>query len=59
MAALQEAGIVDIAPVAAGISISLLGIFPTIQSMAAQLAMLVAIAAGFFFNRRRAGRATE
>jgi len=54
VAALQEAGIIDIAPVAGGIRIAMLGIFPTLQSMAAQLLMLVAVVAGFILNRRRA-----
>ncbi|MFW2853768.1 FTR1 family protein [Sphingomonas sp. TX0543] len=54
VAALQEAGIIDIAPLAGGIRVSMLGIFPTVQSMAAQLLMLVAVAGGFILNRRRA-----
>ncbi|MBS0479855.1 MAG: FTR1 family protein [Proteobacteria bacterium] len=54
VAALQEAGIIDIAPLAGGLRISMLGIFPTWQSVAAQAAMLVAVAAGFILNRRRA-----
>ena len=53
VAALQEAGIIDIAPLAGGLRITMLGIFPTWQSVAAQLAMLVAVAAGFILNRRR------
>ena len=58
VAALQEAGIVDIAPLAGGIRVSALGIFPTLQSMGAQLLMLVAIVIGFMLNRRRAAVAT-
>lgn len=58
VAALQEAGIVDIAPLGGGIRVSVLGIFPTVQSMGAQLLMLVAVAGGFILNRRRAVVAT-
>ncbi|CCA93107.1 FTR1 family protein [Novosphingobium sp. HK4-1] len=54
VAALQEAGIIDIAPFAGGIRVSMLGIFPTFQSMGAQLLMLVAVGGGFVLNRRRA-----
>jgi high-affinity iron transporter len=54
VSALQEAGIIDIAPIAGSLRISMLGIFPTFQSMAAQFLMLAAVIAGFFFNRRRA-----
>lgn len=54
VAALQEAGIIDIAPLAGGLRITLLGIFPTWQSIAAQVLMLVAVAVGFVLNRRRA-----
>ena len=53
-ALMQEAGIIDIAPLAGGIRISMLGIFPTLQSMGAQLLMLVAVGGGFVLNRRRA-----
>lgn len=58
VAALQEAGIIDIAPLGGGIRISVLGIFPTLQSMGAQLLMLVAVTGGFILNRRRAAAAT-
>lgn len=54
VSALQEAGIIDIAPLSGGIRVSVLGIFPTVQSMGAQLLMLVAVAGGFILNRRRA-----
>ena len=36
-----------------------LGIFPTLQSMAAQLLMLIAVLGGFFLNRRRAAAAAD
>lgn len=54
VAALQEAGMIDIAPLAGGLRIAMLGIFPTWQSIAAQVLMLVAVAVGFLLNRRRA-----
>ena len=53
VAALQEAGIIDIAPLAAAPRLSMLGIFPTWQSILTQLAMGAAIFVGFSFNRRR------
>lgn len=59
VSALQEAGIVDIAPLESGVRISMLGIFPTWQSMGAQLVMLAAVIAGFYFNRRRAAVAAN
>ncbi|MEG8219349.1 cytochrome c/FTR1 family iron permease [Sphingobium psychrophilum] len=54
VSALQEAGIIDIAPLGGGIRVSMLGIFPTLQSMGAQLLMLIAVLCGFLLNRRRA-----
>jgi high-affinity iron transporter len=54
VAALQEAGIIDIAPLVTAPRVSLLGIFPTVQSLAAQAAMLLAIILGFSLNRRKA-----
>ncbi len=55
IAALQEAGIVDIMPWTSIPRIELIGLFPTAQTVAAQVVMLVALAAGFAWNRRRAG----
>ena len=54
VAALQETGIIDIAPLAAAPRLSMLGIFPTWQSILTQLAMAAAIFLGFSYNRRRA-----
>ena len=54
VAALQEAGIIDIAPLAGAPRVTMLGLFPTWQSVSAQLAMILAVAAGFLLNRRRA-----
>ncbi|WP_151633555.1 cytochrome c/FTR1 family iron permease [Noviherbaspirillum aerium] len=51
VAALQEAGVLDVYPVAAP-SIDLLGIYPTLQSLLAQLAVVLVIAASMIFNAR-------
>jgi high-affinity iron transporter len=53
VSALQEAGIINIAPLA-GPRVSMLGIFPTWQSIIAQIGMLAAIILGFTLNRRKA-----
>ena len=53
VAALQEAGIIDIAPIAEAPRLSMLGVFPTWQSIMAQILMALAIATGFSFNRRK------
>lgn len=53
VAALQEAGIIDIVPIVAAPRIAVLGVFPTVQSIATQLLMLAAIVLGFWLNRRR------
>jgi high-affinity iron transporter len=52
IAALQEAGIVSIAPLHAVPRISLVGLFPTTQTVAAQVVMIAALALGFALNRR-------
>jgi high-affinity iron transporter len=59
VSALQEAGIIDIAPIADAPRFSMLGVFPTWQSIVAQLLMAVAIAIGFHFNRRTTAAAPE
>jgi len=53
VAALQEAGIIDIALLADVPRLSMLGLFPTWQSVLAQLLMAIAIAIGFAWNRRK------
>jgi high-affinity iron transporter len=53
IAALQEAGIVSIAPLRSVPRISLVGLFPTTQTVAAQALMIVALTVGFAINRRR------
>ena len=52
IAALQEAGIVSIAPLHSVPRISLVGLFPTTQTVAAQVLMIAALAVGFVLNRR-------
>jgi high-affinity iron transporter len=52
--ALQEAGVVSIAPLHLVPRISLVGLFPTAQTVAAQVLMIVALVVGFAFNRRKA-----
>ena len=52
VAALQEAGILDIRPLALVPRMSLLGVFPTVQSVGAQLLLLAAIVLGFAYNRQ-------
>lgn len=54
VAALQEAGLIDVRPVALVPRIDMLGLVPTAQSVVAQLAMLAAVLFGFWYNRRGA-----
>jgi high-affinity iron transporter len=56
VAALQEAGLISIHPVSELPRISILGIFPTLQSVAAQIAVLLALVIGFAWNRKMAAR---
>jgi high-affinity iron transporter len=51
VAALQEAGVVGITPIA-GPSLDLLGIHPSLQTMLAQLAVIGVVAASMLFNAR-------
>ncbi|HKP34110.1 MAG TPA: FTR1 family protein [Sphingomicrobium sp.] len=51
VAALQEAGLIAIHPLAALPRISVLGLFPTLQGITAQLVTLVALLLGFLWNR--------
>ena len=53
IAALQEAGIVSIAPLRWVPRISLVGLFPTMQTVAAQVLMIATLAVGFALNRRK------
>jgi high-affinity iron transporter len=56
IAALQEAGLIAIHPLAALPRISMLGLFPTLQGVIAQVATLLALLAGFAWNRLAARR---
>jgi high-affinity iron transporter len=59
IAALQEAGWVDIAPLQDFPRLSMLGLFPTIQSVAAQAVAIVALLVGFMVSNRRSGGAAH
>jgi high-affinity iron transporter len=51
IAALQEAGVLDVSPVAF-VSIPLLGVHPTLQGLVAQAAALGLVALGLWMARR-------
>jgi high-affinity iron transporter len=53
IAALQEAGLIDIQPLAALPRIEVLGIFPTWEGLAAQVVTLAAIVIGFWLSGRK------
>jgi high-affinity iron transporter len=53
VAALQEAGLIGIYAVPGAPRISMVGLFPTVQSLAAQAATLIILLAGFAWNRSR------
>jgi len=53
VAALQEAGFVGVHPLDDFPRISMLGVFPTLEVVAAQLVALVAIIIGFWYTSRR------
>ena len=55
VAALQEAGIIGIAPLQGLPRVEILGLFPTWQSLLVQLAMLVAVGVGFVATRSSGG----
>ena len=57
VAALQEAGLVGVAPLSHVPRISLLGIFPTGEVIAAQVVTLIALIVGFKWNQIKAARA--
>jgi len=54
ISALQEAGIVNITPLSLVPRVSLVGLFPTVQTVLMQACMVVALGLGFWWNRRRA-----
>lgn len=49
VAALQEAGMLDVTPIA-GPSVDLLGVYPSMQTMAAQITVLLVVTTSMFFN---------
>ena len=56
VAALQEAGLIGVAPLSHVPRISLLGIFPTGEVIAAQVVTLIALIVGFKWNQLKAAR---
>jgi len=56
VAALQEAGLIGVAPLSIVPRISMLGIFPTGQVIFAQVATLLALIVGFKWNQLKAAR---
>jgi high-affinity iron transporter len=59
VAALQEAGMIAAYPLPALPRISILGLFPTLQGIAAQLLAALVLVVGFAWNRRSALLATR
>ena len=57
VAALQEAGMIGVTPLAGFPRSLLLGIHPTLETMGAQVAMTVLLAAGFLVTQRRSAAA--
>lgn len=55
VAALQEAGLIGVHPLANAPSVALLGISPTVESIGAQVLAVLALALGFALNRRKSG----
>lgn len=52
LAALQEAGMIPLTPLAGWPKIELLGVYPTWQTVLTQLAVILILVAGYFYNRR-------
>ena len=52
VAALQEAGLLGVTPIAGAPRIEILGLYPTLEGLAAQVATLVILLLGFAWNRR-------
>ena len=59
VAALQEAGLIDIAPLAGVPRIPVVGLFPTWQSVGMQLLTIAVVAAGIWFNGRSSRKAVS
>lgn len=58
IAGLQEAGILGVVPLAGVPRIQMLGLFPTTETVLAQLVVLAILIAGFWLNRKGAVRET-
>ena len=58
IAGLQEAGILGVVPLTGVPRIQMLGLFPTTETVLAQLVVLAILVAGFWINRKPAVRAT-
>lgn len=58
IAGLQEAGILGVVPLAGVPRIQMLGLFPTTETILAQLVVLAILVAGFWLNRKSAVRET-
>lgn len=56
VSALQEAGLLNVAPLPVIPRIEILGLYPTVQGVLLQIATLVALLIGFGLNNRRAPR---
>ena len=56
VAALQEAGMIGVTPLPAVPSIPILGISPTLEAVAVQIATLLILLSGFAYNRRQFSR---
>lgn len=59
VAGLQEAGWIDVTPVALIPRVDLLGLYPTAQSVVTQLVAIAAILFGFWITQREASRAVN
>jgi high-affinity iron transporter len=57
IAGLQEAGVLGVVPLADIPRIEILGLFPTTETVLAQVAAIVVLVAGFWFNGRSAAAA--
>jgi high-affinity iron transporter len=58
IAGLQEAGILGVVPLSGIPRIQMLGLFPTTETVVAQLVAMAILVAGFWLNRKGAGRET-
>jgi len=56
VAALQEAGFVGVTPLDSFPRITMIGLFPTLESVGAQIAMIVLLIAGYLYADRRNAR---